>query len=296
MNPTTPKKTMKRKEPTTGPSPWKTPKKGRTTNIEGFVVLVGLESTSQNNNAMFDIMVQRAKSDVVMIRIMTNNVIKRDEFVAALNLEGGKVVVLTSVSDTADGMFFYNLSNGSSHTFVVKDLSFTHDPFTKFIKKLSEHMSDASGTISIECRIKYVGGVKKVNAFEVKEAILYDEDTEILLSIWNPTFWDLTQEKNLYFAHLEIDNFFGVKLKTMKSTIIMENENTLIPDIPLARLKPLRVRAMGFLNTTQLQAKALTMAEIRLSVPCPSNKCYPRGEINRQTPQGNIGKCTNCQG
>ena len=260
--------------------------------MKGYVVLVGLEATSQSNNPMFDIMVQRAKSDVVMVRIMTNNVIARDQFLAAVGSDG-EVLVLNNISDTADGMYFYNPANGATHTFVRKDLSFAHESFSKFVKKLSEH--DATGIISIECRIKYLGGVKPVNGSELRNGVLYDNENEMLVTIWNPTFWNLSEEKTLYFAHLGIEDFFGIKLKTMKNTIVMENDNADIQDIPTERLKPLRIRGMGFQNVSEVQARAITMAEVRCTVPCPSKMCKPRGEI-QQPPVGNVGKCSNCKG
>ena len=110
-------------------------------------MLVGYESISLANNPMFDIMIQRAKTDVVMIRIMTQRLVNRAAFLTAITPEG-RVAVLSDVSETLDGFYFHNPANGSTHAFLDKTLKFPHEEFIKFTEELSE--SEATGIITVQ--------------------------------------------------------------------------------------------------------------------------------------------------
>ena len=65
---------LKRKSESSGPgTPWKTPIKGKKTEIDAYVLLV---------NQYFDIICQRAKDEKTRVRIMQKSV-NKDEFISA---------------------------------------------------------------------------------------------------------------------------------------------------------------------------------------------------------------------
>ena len=294
MDPQTPQKSALKRKADGAPSPWKTPKKGKSCNFDGYVVLVGQDMVSQSNNPMFDILVQRAQSDVVMVRVMTQKVIEKDKFLSAVGDET-KMLQLKNVCE-CDGFYFFNPSSGSSHQFILTQLNFAPEKYRKFTTELNE--TNINGKKYVECRIKYLSPVKNAkNGSPIRNAALYDEASEMLMTIWNPALFHLNEDKMYYITDIDTEDYFGIKLKTSNHTIVMESDGELIQEISKERFMPLRIRAMGVVNTTDVSVEGIMMADIESVILCPSKKCFPRGKI-LPPPQGSIGKCSNgeCNG
>ena len=284
--------TPKKQKTTDGPTtPWKTPSsKGSSVSIEGWLILVGFEVVSQSNNVYFDIIVQRAKSDIVSVRVMTKNILKREDFLKnALDDEAS--IQLNDVFKTED-VFFYNPTNGSTHQFVTKSsLKFKKLSFKNFTQNLDN--PSPNGKLNIECRAKYIGDPTFAqNGSRIRNAVLYDDSDALLITFWNPTFFNLPEDKMMYITDLTLEEYFGLKLKMSKGTIMMESGGNLVPTITQGKLTPFRIRAMGVSNPSEIQVEGIVGAFITCTIPCPKKFCP--GEILPPA-SGKMGRCSNTQ-
>ena len=245
--------------------------------------------TSQSNNVYFDIIVQRAQEDTLRIRIMTQNIIKREDFFRAIK-EDGMMLHLENVFE--DEMFFYNPTNGSKHEVLPTTLNFLKDSFSKFTTNL--RAPTLNGMLTVECRVKYLGPAKPAKTGSlIRNGIIYQQDTELLITIWHSTLFHLNENKMIYLTHLKVEDFFGIKLATTKLTLAMSSNGDLIDEISKERSEPLRIRALGVAQPSEISVEGIMSASITSTVPCHSKNCD--GEILPPSGTGSIGKCSNSE-
>ena len=268
-----------------GSSPWKTPSKGKPSTVKGYIILVGYEQTSGSNNQYFDVIIQQTKTDIVTVRVMPQNqkTVSREEF---LKIVGTNVVMEQVFS--ADDMYFYKPLSGSSHKLEKEDLSFKCDSYRKF----TQGMDNPQEKMNVECRLKYIGEPKfAANGSRIRNCVLYTEANEILATIWNPTYFDLPEDKMVFIGDLFTEPYFGVKAKLLSRTNVMLSGSELITVISKERLDPIRVRALGIVNTTEIAVKGIIGASFTSIIHCPAKNCS--GQIQPPTSNSKIGKCSN---
>ena len=74
---------------------------------KGYVLLVGHTTTSQSNNAYFDIIIQTAVEDTARVRLMNDGNVEQEDFVQLTTPEmSARGVVFKSVVETGDFYFF----------------------------------------------------------------------------------------------------------------------------------------------------------------------------------------------
>ena len=271
-----------------GSSPWKTPSKGKPTTLKGYIIFVGYEQTSSSNNVYFDVVIQQTESDIVNVRMMPQNqdTVSREEFLQSV---GTKNVVMEKVF-SAEDMYFYKPLSGSSHKFKEENLSFKCDSYRKF----TQSMDQPQQKMNVECRLKYIGETKPAaNGSRIRNCVLYTETSEILATIWNPTYFNLPEDKMLFIGEIVTEEYFGLKGKFISHTMVMLSDaESLIPLIPKERFEPLRIRALGILTTTEIDVDGLIGASFESKINCPTKNCA--GQIQAPTDSNSkLGKCSN---
>ena len=93
----------------------------------------------------------------------------------------------------------------------------------------------------------------------------------------------------LFIGGLITEEFFGVKAKMISRTYVMESSSPVIPVISESRFAPLRMRAMGITNATEIQVEGLIGANFSSIIRCPAKNCS--GEIQPPA-DGKLGKCS----
>ena len=280
----TPTKKAKFDEPTN--SPWKTPSKGKSTDVKGFILLVSYEQILSSNNNYFDVIVQQTKTDIITIRVMPQKqpTISRDLFIKSIR----QSVVMEKVF-IGDDMRFYKPLSGSTHR--INDtntkLSFKCDSYGKFTSLLEQ----VQPLMNVQCMLKYIGTSKLANnGSRIRNCVLYSETDAILTTIWNPAYFKLPEDKMLFIGGLVTEEYFGVQAKMLSRTYVMESTSPVIPIISKSRLAPLRLRAMGVTNATEIEVPGLIGASFSSAIHCTAKDC--RGVIKPTADGGKFGKCS----
>ena len=272
---------------------WKSPKQrdlGKPEDINGFLLFVGQMALSQNNNQYFDIIIQRAKSVISTIRIM-DGLQKRALFVGQ-QCSQDTMLSLCSVYRSND-IYFFNPINGSSLSFTPTTLSFPYSSFASFTTKLQDVPTSVASQIHVYCQLKFLGAKKQAPGGSwFRNAVIYDSSSDIFLTVWNHTLFDIVEEKDLYITELKIKEYFGLQLATQSNSNIMYCETSVLEPLPAVKLASYRARAQGTITPSEIVVPGIVGATFTSSISCPSEKCRTGQIIPPE--QGNIGKCNEC--
>ena len=273
-------------------SPWKSPvaNRGQSENITGYIILVGQEEISKNNNRYYDIAVQRSDSDFSTVRIMVNGTTK--DGVHFLE-EIGSVVYLYRVFPSED-MFFYNEVKGSKMEFKASALDFDKISFSVFTKKIGEVQESVLPLIHVESQIRYVGEVRLAsNGSEFRNAVLYDISGHVYFTLWQSSMFNLNEGTMLYITNLRLKNYYGIELSTTKNTIFSYSDSVDIDPLDDAVLGPYIIRASGSKSTKDLTVEYIDGASFDAIMRCPDRNCT--GKVQKVgSGSGSIGACDAC--
>ena len=186
------------------PKKWTTPSKGKPKKLKGYVILVGQEQTSQNNNIYFDIMIQLAAKDKGRVRVMkTDAQVNRDVFLQHF-VKGTptKAIHFQSVFQTDDS-YFYNGRLGSSHSFSDKSAGFAPCSYADFTAKNVERASSAQ--IDLHCQIVYINDIhfNPNNGSPYRNVVFQTDEETTFGTIWAEELFHLTENEMLYMTNLK---------------------------------------------------------------------------------------------
>ena len=293
-NPQTPQKQKRKTNDGACFSPpakkWETPTKGKTTDITGFVMMVGQEQTSNNNNIYFDVVIQLAAKERRKVRVMKTESVGREVFLTGF--EKGvatQCVQLKSVFLT-QSTYFYNTSNGSAHIFSDKSPGFQPAPYSVFTSKSVEN--DVSAEVDIHAQVVYLNSVRfnPKNGSPYRNVVFQTDQNEMIYgTIWSEDLFNLQQNTPLYITNLKKKDFFGMLLYTTTNTMVMASGVNSKPALTAHQLQPFKLRAVNVHNPVHQKVAGIMGCSFKMLAPCPDRNCS--GQLLPAAPGGKIGSC-----
>ena len=207
--------------------------------LDGYVAVFST-FTSRSGNEFFDVKLKVSEGKTVTVRILkqANQTIK-EAYLKSLRQEG-EPVKLKSLSNTQNGMFFFNTSRRIT---IERNNSLNFSFDNKHFQNMSYIKTQKTGIFDILATVKWLHNVKQIDLTKVKwrlrESVLYDESGSILLTVWGDLIDSIQECKTYEFHNLSLKNFFGLKLSTTTSTIITaaSDADKVIPNLCESDLK-----------------------------------------------------------
>ena len=139
------------------------------------------------------------------------------------NMKQGSPVTVIKLSPTPTGIFFYNSSRGSIFiTSPATNVNFNVD--SNAIMSIRNTKSKNSGSFDVHGAIKWLFPAQDVDSHgeqkSLPEAILYDENGHVAITILENLFEEIPEETMYLFQNIFSKTFCGLKMTTTRATTV----------------------------------------------------------------------------
>ena len=147
------------------------------------------------------------QTNIVVTNVFLNNI-----------KQAGSPVTVIKLSPTPKGIFFYNsLRVRTFVTSTAPNVNFTVD---------SDVIMSIRNTSSFDVRsaIKWLFRAEEVDSHgeqkSLREAILYDENDHVVITIWENLLEEISEETMSLFQNIFLKDFYELKLTTTRATMV----------------------------------------------------------------------------